>query len=233
MLTVALVGGDGAGKTTVARSLEKRCSPPVKTLYMGPSILSSDRPLPSSLLARSIKMRLLRKSAREPDTGPESSISSHDFHYTPSKRGAFWLAVRLINRLAETSYRHLLSLIYRWQGYVVVYDRHILFDVSPAEGSPRNRLEALFNRLEYFFISRFFPKPGVVIFLDAPAHVLYGRKNESSIDSLARRRVAIIEQGRKMTDFVRIDATQPLDRVLAEVIEHITRARDRASRRRS
>ena len=41
LFTVALVGSDGAGKTTIARSLEKTSSLPVKYMYMGLSPISS------------------------------------------------------------------------------------------------------------------------------------------------------------------------------------------------
>ncbi len=45
MLTLALVGPDGAGKTTVARRLEQELDPSVKYLYMGVSVgLVESRP---------------------------------------------------------------------------------------------------------------------------------------------------------------------------------------------
>jgi thymidylate kinase len=86
-------------------------------------------------------------------------------------------------------------------------------------------MELLFDRLEYFFLSHFFPKPSLVIFLDAPATILFARKNESSIDYLERRREVILEQGRKMTRFVRVDASLSPEKVLAEVTRQIASAR--------
>ena len=43
--TVALVGGDGSGKTSVARQLERSPTLRCKYLYMGQSLLSSNAPL--------------------------------------------------------------------------------------------------------------------------------------------------------------------------------------------
>jgi len=173
-------------------------------------------------------MRSLQKAGQNRQKTSRASISSHDFHYRPAKRGAIWLAARLLNRLAEASYRHFVSLIYQWQGYVVIYDRHFLFEARPDNGNSQARTEVLFDRLEYFFLSCCFPKPGLVILLDAPASVLYGRKNESSIEYLERRREVILELGRKMAHFVRVDAAQPLEKVLAEVTKCIAGARVRA-----
>ena len=61
--TVALVGADGAGKTTVARLLERSSGLRCKYLYMGQSVLSSNAPLPTSLLARFLKRREYQKFA--------------------------------------------------------------------------------------------------------------------------------------------------------------------------
>lgn len=227
MLTVALVGGDGAGKTTIAKNLEKSSPFSVKYLYMGPSILSSDLALPTSRLAKSIKIHSLHKAVQKSGKTHRGSIASHDFHYKPAARSAIWLAARLLNRLAEASYRQFLSLIYRCRGYVVVYDRHFLFDVIPAKRNSQGGKGELFDRLEYLFFNYCFPKPNLVIFLDAPSSVLYDRKNESSIEYLDRRRKVVLEQGGKMADFMRVDATQPLEKVLEEVTECIAKVRFR------
>jgi thymidylate kinase len=231
MLTVALVGGDGAGKTTIAKNLAKSLPFSVKYLYMGPSILSSDLALPTSRLARWVKIRSLQKADQIYLKTPRESISSHDFHYKPTARSSIWLAARLLNRLAEASYRQFLSLIYRLRGNVVIYDRHFLFDAIPDKRNSQGGKQELFEHLEYVFLYYCFPKPNLVIFLDAPADVLYDRKKESSIDHLDKRRKAVLKQGEKMANFVRVDATQPLEKVVEEVTEYITKIRLRSKRR--
>ena len=69
MLTLALVGPDGAGKTTVARTLEEELRPSVKYLYMGVSADSSNHALPTTRLVQALK----RRQGAEPDTrGPRA-----------------------------------------------------------------------------------------------------------------------------------------------------------------
>jgi GTPase SAR1 family protein len=52
MFTVALIGGDGAGKTTIANRLVEDLPFRVKYLYMGFSTISSNAALPTTKLAR-------------------------------------------------------------------------------------------------------------------------------------------------------------------------------------
>ena len=46
--SVALIGPDGAGKTTIARMLEERSPLPLKYIYMGENIGASNFALPTS-----------------------------------------------------------------------------------------------------------------------------------------------------------------------------------------
>ena len=60
-----------------------------------------------------------------------------------------------------------------------------------------------------------------MIFLDAPAEVLYERKKETTLDYLRKRRVAFLEEGKKINNFIKVDATQPAEMVLTEVTQYI------------
>ena len=61
-LTVAIVGTDGAGKSTVVRGLSESLSVPCKKLYMGPNIESSNVALPRSRLA--LRLSFVRTDER-------------------------------------------------------------------------------------------------------------------------------------------------------------------------
>jgi thymidylate kinase len=60
--TVALVGGDGAGKTTIAKSLQESSELSWKYMYMGISLISSNKALPTSRLIRFLRLRAYRKA---------------------------------------------------------------------------------------------------------------------------------------------------------------------------
>jgi thymidylate kinase len=216
MFTVALIGGDGAGKTTVAQHLVKSLPWPVKYLYMGLSTLSSNKALPTSLLARFLKLRAYQKSIQKSGKLP----SSHDLHYGAIERGPLWITARFLNRLAEAWWRQLLSLSYQLRGYVVIYDRYFLFETAPDIHSETKK-QKLLDRLEYKILNNYYPRPDLVIFLDASPEVLYGRKGEATLQYLEKRRGTILELGKHIPNFVNVDASQPLEYVLADVTQHI------------
>jgi thymidylate kinase len=220
VFTVALVGGDGAGKTTVAKGLEQVCAAPVKYLYMGLSTQSSNLALPTSRLVRYLRLRSYRTAVTS-GTIAADATPSRDLHYGGPERGTLWITVRALNRLAEAWYRQLLSLSYRLRGYVVVYDRHFLFETAPEAGQSEAKKRRRVEAFEHWVIRQFYPRPDLVIFLDAPAQVLYERKGEASPEHLEKRRRAVLRLGRQMPNFVRVDATQPPATVLAEVTQHV------------
>lgn len=224
MSTVALVGGDGSGKTTIAKNLEISSPFSIKYLYMGASILSSDKTLPTSRLALYLKLRGMNKKTETSGEPLSESVSSHDFHYTPATRGAIWITLRMINRIAEASYRFFISLWYQMGGFMVIYDRHFLFEATPSSISKIRTYAQLLNYFEYIFFKYFYPKPNLVVFLDAPPDILYKRKGEADIDLLKKNRERIIKIGNTIKNFFRVDATQPLEKVLADVTRIIDKS---------
>lgn len=215
MTTVALVGGDGCGKTTIARLLESSLPWPGRYLYMGTSVISSNAALPTSRLVRALKLRCMERD--EASTGSQGLLTDH-LHYGDRERGILWVAARFLNRMAEAWWRQLLSIIYRVQGKVVIFDRHFLFQ---CEDRHNTGVSLLFERLEHWFLARIYPRPDLVIFLDAPPEVLCSRKGDATREQLEEQRQTILENLKMVRNSVHIDAGRPLETVLEEVREKI------------
>jgi thymidylate kinase len=217
MSTIALIGPDGAGKTTITRMLQESGMLPFKYLYMGVNISASNVALPSARLAEYLRRRLGGKpmSAGAP---PRATTGA------PRRRGPIrrvWSAARLGNRLADAWFRQLVSWYYELRGYVVLYDRHFVLDFAPEIASDAS--EPVDRRLYRWCLTHLYPTPDMVIFLDAPGAVLYARKGESTVEELERRRQAFLSQGQRLPCFRRVDATRPLPEVYEEVTGHIAR----------
>jgi thymidylate kinase len=217
--TVALIGADGSGKTTVARRLPGMLPVPVRYLYMGVSADSSNVTLPTTRIARRIKRAL----GAPPDTaGPPS----HD-RRKPRSRSFLKrrladgrAALRLGNRLAEEWYRQWRA--WRWErsGAVVVFDRHFFIDYHAYDLTGTDRSWS--QRLHGAVLGRLYPRPDIVVYLDAPGEVLLARKGEGSVEALERRRDEYRSIAPLVAAFVEVDATRPVDEVAAEVASAIT-----------
>jgi len=220
MFTVALIGPDGAGKSTIVRRLENSFPLPVKCLYMGINPDSSNVLLPTSRFIEWMKR------ARPNSVGSKPEVQLGAGHQLGGKRkesGRLWATLRLLNRVAEEWYRQVLSWIHQRRGRIVIYDRHYRFDFeySPrdADGKPR-RFTDWFHR---WCLAKLYPRPHLVIYLDAPPEVLLSRKHEGTLESLEIRRQSFLRQGRGTPNFFVVDATLPLDEVYAQVARHIHR----------
>ena len=217
MPSIALIGPDGAGKTTITRMLTESGVLPFRYLYMGVSVPSSNLALPSSRLVEALKPRLRGGSRETRNSGTRSSA-------TPSRRRKIasraWGLARLGNRLAEEWFRQIVSWYYQFQGYTVLYDRHFVLDYAPEVVAPQTAT-SIDKRLHRWCLSHLYPRPDLVVYLDAPGEVLFARKGELTVEELERRRQAFLRVGKGLRNFVRVDATQPLEEVYREVTHHV------------
>lgn len=217
MLTVALIGGDGAGKTTIAKRLAEVCLLPIKYIYMGINPQAGKFSLPTSRLVFRLKQRAYRKKVGATGAEQSEDVPIRHFEYTKSSRGQIWTAFRLLNRLIEAWYRQLVSLYYQIRGYIVVYDRHPLFDTAPLTDKSGKKKPSRLTIFNHWLFSNMFPKPQLTIFLDAPSELLLERKGESTLNYLDRQRNAFLDKGKETANFICVDATQPLEKVFKDV----------------
>ena len=213
MSTITLVGLDGAGKTTIAKLLIQSSAQRMKYLYMGTAIGSSNYALPTSRLLHYLKER----KSRSWTSGVQHSLRSLEKR---DVRGRIAAVFRLCHRLSEEWFRQLVSWAFQLRGFVVLYDRHFIFECAPNNVEDQQH-RILSDRIHFWLLCHLYPKPQLVFFLDAPPTVLFERKPEATLEYLTVRRKVYLKLGKKMPAFFRIDATQPPDAVLAEIQSQI------------
>ena len=210
MFSVAFIGPDGAGKTTISRRLEQLLPLPVKYLYMGGSRDSSNQMLPTTRLIRMIKRS--QRIAKPTNAGANGNGQSIRGNSRDGVRGAaFGLRIRLslVNQIAEEWFRQGLTWFYKLRGYIVIFDRHFFFDFHSHDMVRSSREQPLRMRVRIFILDRLYPKPDLVIYLDAPPDVLFTRKGEGTIMGLENQRQGYLAMRDKFSNFFVLDAKQP------------------------
>ena len=223
MATIALIGADGSGKTTIADKLLE--SPPVKMkyLYMGLNIESSNYALPTSRLIYYMKLMKYKKRNKDLKDVKLKNMSLHelDDNRSVDSRSKLGATARLLNRMAESWYRQIISWIFQLRGYVVLYDRHYIFDSSTNKTTDEIKKQRLTTKIQQGMINNAYSKPDLVIFLYAPAEILYERKGEADIEYLEGRTQSFMKVGKKFKNFVIVDATQDVNKVFEDTKSEI------------
>ena len=216
VFTVALAGPDGAGKSTITRRLEKVLPFPSKYVYMGVNLESSNLVLPTTRLLLEVKRAL---GGRPDIAGPvDPNKSKHrPKSWTQRVFKGLKSSLRLTNQIAEEWFRQLLVWQYQRRGFIVLFDRHFYYDYYFHDVAVDDLQRSLVSRIHGHMLERFYPKPDFVIFLDAPAELLYARKREGSVDILDHRRREYLRLREIVKNSVLVDASQSEDDVLKEV----------------
>lgn len=230
--SIALIGPDGAGKTTIARILPERLPMRTTYLYMGVAAESSNKLLPTTRVIEAIKAR--RRAARataagsaDPRPGSRRGRRGGPMKAAVSAVGA---GLRLGNRVAEEWYRQGLAWSHQAKGEVVLFDRHFYIDYHAADivgepTSPRRRIHG-------WMLAHVYPRPDLVVYLDAPAEVLLARKGEGTLESIARRQADYLSLADEVEHFAVVDANRPLEAVIADVVVEIVAFAQTAPTRR-
>jgi thymidylate kinase len=103
----------------------------------------------------------------------------------------------------------------------VIFDRHFYFDYYKYHIAKNRVGRTLSERVHGFVLDRILPKPDLVIFLDAPAEVLFARKREGSVELLEQRRQEYLQFQGKVKRFITVDTTQTVDEVARQVCNTI------------
>jgi len=216
VFTITLIGPDGTGKSTISKKLQDLLPLPTQYIYMGINQEATNFTLPTTLLWKKIK----RVSGRQTEMGgPPDPNRLQPPPKNPLKRIArelksgFWIA----NLIAEEWYRQFVTWYYISRHTIVIFDRHFYFDYYKYHIAKNSMVQTLAERAHGFMLNRIFPKPDLVIFLDAPAEVLFARKREGSVELLELRRQEYLQFQGRVKRFVTVDTTQSVDEVAHQV----------------
>jgi thymidylate kinase len=215
--TVALVGPDGAGKSTIARAVVDRLQPSAEYLYMGVNLEASTVMLPTTRLALALKRR---RGGGSDMTAPGPASRRPAGIVETARR-----LVRMTNWIAEETYRAVLARRIQRRGATVVFDRHFFCDYYGAAiaPSPSRRLD---QRIHGWILADWYPRPDLTIFLEAPVDVLLARKPGDSRDGVERRLRDYADLARILPAFRTVDADRPLEAVTADVVRLIVEFTD-------
>jgi thymidylate kinase len=220
-VSIAFVGPDGAGKTTVIENLMDAWSEVTRLVSMGASIDQANYSLPTSRWLTRRKRRRLAKLLKDSEVLPPARLLSEDQRRSVSG-GRLVKIVGLVNRVAEEWYRYCVVATFKLLGYVVLCDRYFLFEYRL---EPMDSDEPASVRVHNWLLRKFYPRPDLVILLDADAEFLRRRKPEWPLEHLEHQRALILRQSRLVHRFARVDATQPLsvvlDRVAQTIVEYL------------
>lgn len=220
MFTVALIGPDGAGKSTIGRKLQEIIPIPMKYVYMGVNLESSNLVLPTTRLLLEIK----RARGQRPDiTVPRDEYLQSRARKKFTKRVAesAKAGLRIVNVMAEEWFRQFIVWYYQLRGYSVLFDRHFYFDYYDHDIANTDPKRPLSSRIHGFMLQKLYPKPDFVIFLDAPSEVLFARKPERTIEILEGKRQEYVRLRSVMKNFAVVDVSQPVDTVVRQVSDLI------------
>ena len=225
MFSVALIGPDGAGKTTVCQALARQLPVPSRYVYMGINLEASSLMLPWTWLY----LQLKRARGKRPDlSGPQdpARIATPPRGLVRRLAAGSKAALRLANQLAEEWFRQCVVWGYQRRGYVVLFDRHYLLDYYASDVAPAAGHRPLHRRIHGFILRRLYPRPDVTVYLDAPADVLLARKGEGTLEYLERKRAELSSLENILQRFVRIDALQPVDDIVRQIGDVVCRDYD-------
>ena len=211
--TVALIGQDGAGKSTVARAVAEALPYDAGLVYMGVNLEASTVMLPTTRLALGLKRR----------RGHRADMTAHgdDGTRRVGVVGSLRRLARSANWIAEELYRSVLVRRIRRRGAVAIQDRDFYCDYYWNAVAPTTAKRRLDVRLHGAFLRRWYPKPDLILLLDAPAEVLHRRRADQTLEEVAERRARYLDLAPVLRTLQVVDADRPQDDVTADITQRI------------
>lgn len=196
-LSVAVIGSDGAGKTSLIMYLQKNAVGPfhrTRLYYQHPRILLKSVENPTKRQAY---------SATDFDNitmlSPLRSILKLVYHFAESAVGI--LTITYVDRVRKT---------------LVIFDRYFFdFWYDPS----RHHIAGFrtLRRLLCWLV----PTPQIVFALVAPPEVIHSRKSERSVQALDQQRKLLIELGQLRPSIVFLDASEDEEQVGNKAVHHV------------
>jgi len=208
MFTVTLIGADGSGKSTLGKKLGEILQQPTKFIYLGENPESATHMLPTTRLWLNIKMSFGNPVSVGPPDPSNNPLPKHlikrIFKETLS-------VFRYAIVISEEWYRQFIVWYYRFRRHIVITDRHYYLDYYFHHIYPDHVPITVASRLHGIMLAKLYPKPELILFLDASPEVLFDRKREGSIELLEKRRQEYIRLSRVVESFHTLDASQPIE----------------------
>jgi thymidylate kinase len=197
-LMVALLGVDGAGKSTVMARVASDLSPafPATKLYHRRPLASIRRWRERSYVGTEDESKHIIDTHAQPYRNRAASLAKLAF---------WWADYMFLGYIADIFPRLVDSTLVLFDRYyydLLVYPKRYRY------GGPLSLAH---------FVGQLIPRPHLVILLDAPPEVIQDRKQEVSSEETARQREAYLQLVEKMPNGHVVDASKPLSDVITEV----------------
>lgn len=208
--TIALVGPDGVGKSTVVAAALERLGPRGALVYMGVNPCAATVALPSTRL-------LARRHRRRPAAGGAAPSLLSGAPEAGARRWRPKSDLLVLNLMLEEQLRQAIVAWHRWRGRVVLLDRDFLVDHWSHEVT-RPHDHGVARRVHGLVLRRWYRRPDVVVLLDAPVALLVSRRCDVAPAELARRRAELARAAREIDGVCVVDAARPFAEVLDDVL---------------